>query len=211
MTPAPQASLAAAPTQPPRESSPPEAAEPLPKSEPSRLGTWKDVTAVIQSIATVLGILAAGWWFFNQGTLAPHADLSQSVQTLDIHPNWRLVRLSVTLKNVGAVPVSLKSGRVYIARVLPLEDAIRKRIDSGYTPIDADTQQVPWPSIGKPYQIELDSEIWPGESESYNFDFMIPTDLCEVMLYSELASQPNRHLHWDEQTLQKVGDCHDQK
>lgn len=173
----------------------------------NQLGTWKDVTATAQSIATVIAAVAAAWWFLTQGTTTPHANLTQSIQTVKIHEKWRLVRLSVRLSNVGSVPIPLSAGQVYIARVFPLEESIRKDIDAGDSPIDPRNGAVSWPSIGKPYEIVPHARIWPGESESYDFDFLIPADLCEIMLHSHFSSMANRHWRWSEDTFQKVGEC----
>ena len=172
-----------------------------------RLDRWKDVTATIQAVATVIALGVAAWWFFQQGIAAPHANLTESVETLQIHDKWRLVTLNVRIANVGVVPITMSSGRVYIARVLPLEDTILQKIDRGSSPIDTRSGQIGWPAIGDPYDIAADAEIWPGESESYNFDFLIPTDICEVMLYSRFTSKENPDLIWSESTLQKVGEC----
>ena len=190
-----------------------ETPESTPQASPSQpawsgLVRFKDSAATIQSLVTVLGILAAAWWFFTQGSVAPHGNLTESVQTLEIHEKWQLVRLSITLKNVGLVPISLDKGQAYIARVLPLEPAIQKQIDAGDDPVNSDTHTIHWPRIGNSYKFDLSSEVWPGESETYDFDFVIPADLCEVALDAQLSSQPDRHLHWSEETFQTVGKCH---
>src|ERR1700730_7622719 len=95
------------------------------------LTLWKDVIGIIQSVATVVALVLSAWWFLRQGTVAPHANLTQSIQALKLHEKWRLVTLGVRFANVGAVPISLSFGRVYIARVLPLEPTIAQKIDSG--------------------------------------------------------------------------------
>jgi hypothetical protein len=197
-----------APPQPPAPVPPPapQTAHSLPLPRDG-ISLWKDLTATVQSIATVLALCVAGWWFLRQGTAAPHANLTHVIQSVKIHDQWRLVRLSVRVANVGVVPISLDSAKVYLARVLPLEDSIKKMIDGGDSPISAASGEIAWPSIGDPYKFDPQAEILPGESETYNFDFLVPTNLCEVMLHSRFSSTARKDLDWSESTLQKVGDC----
>jgi hypothetical protein len=172
-----------------------------------RIDWWKDVTSIFQSIATVLALLAAGWWFEAQGFSSPHANATQTLETLKIHDNWRLVRVTVHISNVGVVPLKLDTGTVYIARVYPLEDAISDLMKNGGSPIDQSRGQIPWPVIGKPYTVTPHSKLWPNESESYYFDFLIPTNLCEIMAYSQFVNDSHKRLVWSASTLQPLEDC----
>jgi hypothetical protein len=171
------------------------------------LDWWKDVSSTVQSIATVLALLVGAWWFERQGFVFPHANSVQTLQTLKIHGNWRLVRLSVRVSNVGSVPITLDAGTVYIARVYPLEDSVRDLINAGGSPIDQSRGQIPWPLIGNPYNVTPHATLWPSESESYDFDFLIPTNLCEIMAYSRFVNESNKKLVWSASTLQSLEDC----
>lgn len=167
----------------------------------------KDVTSVIQAIATAIALLAGAWWFSRQGIAAPHANVTHAVASLQIHEKWRLISLDAHIANVGSVPLRLSTGRVYVQRILPLEPAIRQAIDNGQSPIDADEMQVEWPVIGKPYDVRLDSVVAPGESDDYHYEFVVPTDICEVMVHSGFSENSSSHYEWVESSIHKIGDC----
>jgi len=172
-----------------------------------RLDWCKDVTSVIQSVAATLAILGAGWWFLMQGLITSHANLTETVQSLKIHDKWRWVRLSVRITNVGLVPMRLHTGTAYVQRIYPLDDDFRQLLDNGESLMTETETKIPWHRISNPYAIELNSRVWPGESESYDVDFIVPSDLCEVMVHAFISNSADPSgAGWGGSTIQKIGE-----
>jgi hypothetical protein len=44
----------------------------------------------------------------------------------------------------------------------------------GESPIDGATGLVEWPMVGNPLEVQLEAVVDPKESETYEFDFIIP-------------------------------------
>ena len=173
---------------------------------PTRLTVWKDATGTIQSIATVIALIAAGVWFILQGIAAPHATFEHTVQSLKIHDHYTVVALNIHIKNVGQIPLKLRSGTVYIQRVLPLVPTMKDVLDKKADIIDAKYMRVIWPVI-RTYDPKLDLTIWPGESEDRHYDFLVPSDVCEVGLHSYFHNAGNEKIGWAVSTFYNIKEC----
>lgn len=180
---------------------------PPPPAPPSSLQDAKDVAAIVQAIATVIAVLVGAAWFVRKEQNAPHANIKHEVQSLQLTPQWQWVRLGIVFDNVGEVPIRLSTGKTYIQRVLPLESVLDAQLTRGETIIQAEAQTVAWPMIGQPYDIQVEAIVGPKESERYEFDFIVPSTLCVVSLYSHLANAERQPLGWSLSTLHRIEGC----
>ena len=151
------------------------------KSKPS-FSRVNEFISILQSIFTIAAIIAAGWWFFFQAETSPRINQSHLVKYYKIHDDWTWIYVSIKLENPGKRPVSLSSEKVWLQKILPIAKNIKDKIEQDINLI-SEKGDIDWPLIGKPYQKEIDREIHPGESDTLNYEFVIPSYVKTIMLY----------------------------
>ena len=139
---------------------------------------------MVQSVATTLAIAAAAVWFVLQGEARPRANITHAIthRALDDHWTWVVVRVDVG--NTGRRRLSLRTARVWLQQVLPLTPDMRSALGTPDV-IPAHASHVPWHSVGKVYaDVPVDAVIEPGETHTLDFEFLIPSDVRTVLVYS---------------------------
>lgn len=84
--------------------------------------SFKDLVGTVQSLITIVAILAGGYWFLAQRSLKPQVKMEQiiSQRALDGEPGWMLIAVDVRATNVGKTKVSLTKGALELIQVNPL-------------------------------------------------------------------------------------------
>jgi len=86
---------------------------------------WKDRIAIVQGLLTSFAIVAAGVWFFIQGTDKPEVDIELFATSRLIvglpqgSPKMHLVTFQIKATNLGRVPVHLENGTLTIYQMNP--------------------------------------------------------------------------------------------
>lgn len=162
------------------------------QSQPEKLNLSldrvKEIVNILQSIFTIAAIIAAAWWFFLQTEASPRVGISHSVTHHKIHDNWTWIYVSIKLENLGKIPVNFSSEKVWLQKILPIDKNIKDRIEQDVSLI-SEKGRVDWPLIGESYQKEIDIDIYPGESDTLNYEFVIPSYIKTIRLYSFYQNQ----------------------
>jgi hypothetical protein len=157
------------------------------------LSDWKDLAAIVQALVTAVAVVIAAVWTYNLHVLKrqshPRAVLTQQMthRTLTDGPNGvRLVHLRVDVSNPGEVLLYLVSGTAWIQRILPMapdDESVLLTPDAvaeGHT-------MVAWPGAA-PVRHERwdpgDLVIEPGETQEFEYDFIVPLSLRTVRAYA---------------------------
>jgi len=159
------------------------------------------VAVIVQSAFTVAAIIAAGIWFFWQGETSPKANISQMVTHRQIHENWTWVHVSIKITNTGKTTLYLTSGIIRIQKILPLDPKVSERIERNESPIPQDSLIVAWPRIGDSYKPQLNIKIEPGESDKLKCEFIIPSYVKTVKIYSYFKEQKDSPTGWSVTTI----------
>lgn len=170
--------------------------------KPARLEIIKDVADVIQSILTIIAIIAAGIWFIMRAETTPKANISHTLEHEPITEKWTWVHVGVIISNPGVRRLELRHGTFRIQGIMPLGDVIKEKIQKGEAIIPKDDGIVKWPTIGKIYVNEnyktdviceneyenrdVKIDIDPGESQKLVVEFLIPSFVEAVRIYSHL-------------------------
>jgi hypothetical protein len=180
---------------------------------PGRLRTWlasqKDALSTIQAVATVLALVVGGLWtyqiFILERNVSSHVDISQIVTGQLISPEWYWIQLSVTAKNTGKRLVELTTADITVAQIMPLSAAIDDDIKNGKDPINLSLHgsnnertnwNIPWKGLCR-YSIPFSVKIEPEESDTEDVDFIIPTWLKTIGVYTFLKNdKDNQGLGW---------------
>lgn len=169
---------------------------------PSRLEVIKDVTYVIQSVLTIAAIIVAAIWFIMRAEATPKANISHTLEHEKITDKWTWVHVGVIISNPGVRRLELRHGTFRIQGIMPLADVIKEKINKGEAIIPKDDGIVKWPTIGKIYLNENDKReviceneyenreininIDPGETQKLVVEFLIPSFVKAVRIYSHV-------------------------
>ncbi len=158
--------------------------------------------SIVQSTATTIAILAAAVWFLLRGEGNDRANIAHSVTHRQLHEDWTWVGLSVRFENKGNQRIDLTRALIRIQQVLPLHDKLLRRMADGDPLIRAGETAVRWPKVVPAYDVELDNEIEPNEVDtSFKYDFLIPSNVRTVRLYSYFEQQEQPSVGWSAATL----------
>jgi len=172
----------------------------------------KDVTTIIQSVLTIIAIIGAAIWFIMRAEANPKANISHTLEHEKITDKWTWVHVGVIISNPGVRRLELRRGTFRIQGIMPLADMIKEKIEKGETIIPKDEGIVKWPTIGKIYVDEnekreviceneyenrdINIDIDPGESQKLIVEFLIPSFVKAVRIYS--------HVYRDQSSWEKV-------
>lgn len=156
---------------------------------------------IAQSVLTAIAIIAAGVWFLMQREAAPKANIEHTVTHRQINNDWTWVRVSITISNPGKRLLDFESGIIRIQKILPLDSKIRSIFERNESPISKKDYKVRWPRIGKSYEPQLDIKIEPGEEDNLDYEFIIPSYVKTVKIYSYFSKQENPPLGWAKSTI----------
>jgi len=156
---------------------------------------------IIQSGVTVAAIIAAGIWFFWRGEPSPKANIAHVVTHRQITEQWTWLHVSIIVSNVGKRPLDLGFGIIRVQKILPLDPKVSETIKRNETPIDQKAMIVLWPRIGKPYKPEINMKIQPDESDRVSCEFIIPSYVQTVKIYSFFTKSEDSPIGWPTTTI----------
>lgn len=160
----------------------------------------RNLAGTIQSWITIIAILAGGIWFIFRGEAETRANISHAVTHVQITKDWVWVHVASKIENVGNTNLNLDSGIMRLQKILPLDSRISAKIEAKSSPIDED-YIVPWPTIGPSYELEkIAVKIAPGEEETLEHEFIIPSYVETVKIYSFIGKK-GEPIGWHRTTI----------
>ncbi len=171
---------------------------------PTKLSRVKNAAIISQSVATVIAIIAAGIWFFMRGEVLQKANIEHNVTHRQINNDWTWIHISITISNPGKRFLDLKSGIIRIQKILPLDSKIRDRINNNKKLVSQKSYGVPWPRIDKQYEPQLNIRIQPEETDTLNYEFIIPFKTETVKIYSYFEMQQSPQIGWGKTTIYDI-------
>lgn len=145
------------------------------KTTIEKFKVWIDT---LQGIATILAILAGGYWFFLQESLKPQVKLDQTVtqRSLAGESDQTYITVDVRTTNIGKVKVDLKPGELDLREVNPTPQG------SG--------------SLGS-YPLKA-LILEPGESDQAIFQALIvPNSVKTIQVHSDYAVPGKTKEYWN--------------
>jgi hypothetical protein len=155
---------------------------------------WVDTT---QGIATILAIIAGGYWFFLQRGTKPQIKLEQTVTQRAVagEPHETLIAVDVRVTNTGKVKVDLDPGDLVFMQVNP------ELTDPNAPPLDS-------------FKLKSVS-LEPGESDQALFqDDIVSDNIKTIQVYSGYKvptekilfwSLKDKHLYWNLLSFVDIG------
>jgi hypothetical protein len=146
---------------------------------PGWLKCTKDAVSTVQSVATIVALLAGAWWVLRRRRTCPRANFRHIVSHVPLNDDTYLVRLTVSVENVGDVLLQLEESLVGIQQVMPLREHLQSALSAGDK-----NPEIKWPFIDTRRQNRSGSEIESGESAAFEFELFAPRTIRFVIVYS---------------------------
>jgi hypothetical protein len=156
---------------------------------------WSNVAA---NAAQIGAILVGGWWAYNrfvrQRESFPRATLQQVITHRELNDAYTYLRVALKIENTSTVLLPNEQARTDVYQVLPLSPAVQQKLGRDEL-IPAGERYADWPCIGS-YDLPTQGKIEPGDSDEFSFDFVIPTEVTTVYLYSYVSNPTADNLGW---------------
>lgn len=136
----------------------------------------KDWLAILQSVATIVAILAAGWWFFMQRQNQPRLRLEHRIAHRRLSPDRQLLIVDIMLSNVGNVKLDLNCGKIRVFTILPQRAVL----------VNAEDQC----NAGERL-------LEPGEGDQVHEEYELEGNVATVRVYSFFQNPKYKKAGWD--------------
>lgn len=181
-------------------------------STPAWLERWKDYADATSSTITVIGLVIAGVWtymrFVRKRQRFPRANVAHRIADWPVVAQ-RLLRLVVRVENLGEVIVRVRTIRAAVMQVLPTPPNVAEAISEGRDPVARGSSEILWDTLGDRHcDFSGDGcEVEPGETEEFIFDFVIPSEVIKVQVYThvENITKSTKNIGWNTTTIHDVG------
>ena len=170
---------------------------------------WPTTAEVLANWAQIVALVVAGWWTYWLFVRHRHnrlrADLTHRLVELGLNGESQMLRVEVTVKNIGNVILIPPRAVVKLYQVRPVTAEIL-----GSCAVDAAEEdrlkrpadcELRWARIAKTsVRLGVDHmSLEPGESDAIACDFAIPATVQAIFARTELYcgadDSPNRHWH----------------
>jgi hypothetical protein len=172
----------------------------------------RNIAQAIQAVVTAIAFVVAAVWtyllFLQRRQTYARAELQHKVAFHPVDEQHRLVRVTVSVRNVGDVLIRLVSSRAVVRQVLPLLSGVAVA-DLGKQPFrDPHLPQIFWPLVAERAcdWSSMIFEIEPNEVDEFHFDFIVAAAIETFEISSHLQSKRHRKLDisWNHHTLHSV-------
>ena len=165
-----------------------------------------DAASTVLSGVTILAVVIGGYWtymlFVRNRTVYPRAEVSHSIMHWDIDEDKYLLRIDVTVKNLGEVLLPIELLRIHIYCMKPWSDKVIATLEGAtnatrYGETEAGWERVKSKAVTFP---RGDFEIEPNEKDVFSFDYAFPLGdeyLC-IYTYLENTKKKRRGIGWGE-------------
>jgi hypothetical protein len=179
------------------------------QEQTGKIKRLSEIAGLVQSLLTIAGIIAAAIWFIAQSESSPKANITHSITHRKIHENWTWIHTTIEISNVGKRRLALRYGIARLHQILPLDISIHDKIQYGDPLISKDISMVKWPVLKDDDDVEIRSNIYPGETDKIYYEFVVPSFIGTVELYTFFSMKKNDPQGWSKITiydLNKKGD-----
>lgn len=170
------------------------------KNDGGHLLKAKDFFETLQAIATVIAIIAGGWWtytnFIEGREDYPHLKIKHNISHLVLSDHINVVSVKTELENIGKRKVTVKKLNLWIEQVLPLvpcdkdKPCASKEINEAMKKHEREQDFYTWPLIAE--RNNLYKQPWniePGEKETLDFEFAISSAVEVIQAYTFVRNE----------------------
>jgi hypothetical protein len=166
----------------------------------------KDALDAVQAAVTTLAVIIGGGWALLHFSLKreqyPKAKLKHRFTLSPYDDVSRVLRIELKLENVGDTLVEVRAATNRLQQVYPRAQVAKGAFVAAPS---KNSPEIPWPMLGeREYAYAKgDWEAEPKESDAMLFDYVIPTSVELVVVYSYVENAAKRHrwLIWKEKEI----------
>lgn len=158
---------------------------------------------ILTKITTISAISTGAAWsywsFFKKRLSQTRLNVQQRVILLKAPTIGYLVRVYLTVENIGEVDIRLSKWRLRAEQILPLTESAKElcRDRDCFTEFDAH-----WPTTaGGREQLEIDVSLEPGEEDCLIGNLVLRSDVQVLQVYSHLSEELTTNHGWQAQTI----------
>src|SRR5262245_6035031 len=148
------------------------------------LAQHQDALAALESIATILAILAGGVWalslYRKKREPQPKARIKHTVTHRRLPDNQIWLRVELSLDNCGNSLLQLNKGLTRVSQILPLHGKLPDRLSPPFS------RERAWPQLFDDESDWTEMRIEPGEEDSVVYDFVLPSHVRTALIYSHV-------------------------
>lgn len=165
---------------------------------------FKEWLGIVAQVIGTAAILIGGWWtyrlFVRQRTDVARANLTQTVERVDLTPGRTLVRLGLAVENKGNTSIEPRTLEAFVHNLRPITEPDLDRLEAARPDRGETDDTLDWPELGR-RELDLYTEefmVEPGETAHLWVDFLIPTGIEIFQVYSRLdCGKKYCDLYWD--------------
>jgi hypothetical protein len=147
-------------------------------------------TSALAHVAQVVAIVVGAIWtyrrFIKQREDFPRATLEQITTHRELSSEHTYLRVAVKIDNVSAVLLQTDKVRTYVYQVRPVTNELAELLAEGRLVLEGE-REASWPCVAR-FEGPAPGKIEPGEGDEFGFDFVIPTDVTTVFIYSYIKN-----------------------
>lgn len=161
--------------------------------------TLKDWVDIAQSVVTIVAVIVGGLWtydvFIKERHDYPHANVEQKITHLTLPDKENLLRVGLDLTNTGNSLMAIDQSIVRVQQILPLascaaEPCAASQMKEALANVDRNEDRFTWPLIAeRNMTFKPSAEIEPGEKQSFDFEFVTPSNVRAVRIYTYFRNE----------------------
>ena len=148
-------------------------------------------TSAAANVATIGALVMGGIWaylrFFRQRTEKPRASLSYAVAHRPLGDE-SLIRVTVLAENTGSVLIGIPAVRCEIQQVAPLAAETLAKLEARELINRLHEAELHCIRCYEEDWKEGEVEIEPGETETFDFDFVVSGEIETILIYAHLPN-----------------------
>jgi len=164
----------------------------------------KNLADALQAVATAAALAVGGVWtyllFVRRRQKYPRAELTHTWHHALITHDKRLLRVGLSISNIGDVLIPLQHGELRLRQIVPPYPEVMQAATSGKDPVRKDSSEFEWPVVGirEWNWSEGSVEIEPGEKDIYHSDFILDAAIktVEIASYFENTAKRRKGIGW---------------
>jgi hypothetical protein len=170
--------------------------------------TFKDWVDIAQSVVTIAAVFVGGLWtydvFIKERHDYPHANIEHKTTHLSLSDKKRLLRVGLDLTNAGSALMEINQSIIRVQQILPAASCSNgpcaaSQLKDASAEIERKDDRFAWPLIAE-RDIKTTIEIEPGEKQSLDYEFVVPSAIKAVRIYTyfrnEQKSKKDKEIGW---------------
>jgi hypothetical protein len=168
----------------------------------------KDWVDIAQAIVTIGAVFVGGLWtyeiFIKERHDYPHANIEHKISHLSLADKGQLLRVGLDLTNTGSSLLEIDHSMIRIQQILPLlscsaNPCAANQLKDAAGAVERKEDRFDWPLIAD-RDVKSTTDIEPGEKQSVDYEFLIPSAVKAVRVYTYLRndrlSTDDREIGW---------------